>query len=163
MSIQLRKLRGVIGISLIWGILWATVFAVIVTIIGIVDPDSIDPGEEPAIIAAMGGAIGIVSGVIFGILLAVAESGRELSNFSLLRPALWGMLSSAMFPLLAGKYEQVFVMCPIGIVVALALVVIARKAERVASTQQNLLRDAFLACFLTPVRDVINPSDRTLT
>lgn len=161
MNTQLRKLRGVISISLIWGILWAVVFGIIATIIGIVDPDSIDPGEEPVIIALMGGAFGAVSGVAFGILLALAESGRDIRNFSLLRAALWGMLSAAVFPLLAGKYNQVLVMCPIGIVVALTLAAISRKAER-RHGQPNGLRDAFFACFLTPIRDVINPRKEAL-
>lgn len=155
MSIPLRKLRGVISISLIWGILWAIVFGIIATLIGIVDPNSIDPGEDPMIIALMGGAFGAVSGVFFGILLALAESGRTIHDFSLLRAVLWGMLSSVVFPLLAGKYALVFVMCPIGILVALALVAIIRKSERNAD-QANWLCAAVFACFLTPIRDVIN-------
>ncbi|MBS1787918.1 MAG: hypothetical protein JST85_09365 [Acidobacteria bacterium] len=162
MSTQLRKLRGVVGISLIWGILWAVIFGVLATIIGIVDPDSIDPGEEPAIIGLMGGVFGLVSGVVFGALLAVAENGREFRNFSLLRAALWGMLSSAVFPLLVGKYNQVFVMCPIGIVVALTLAAITRRAGRDESGRSSGLRDLLFACFLTPVRDVITSRKEAL-
>lgn len=157
MNTQLRKLRGVIGISLIWGILWAVVFGIIATIVGIVDPDSIDPGEEPAIIALMGGAFGAVSGIVYGVALALAESGQSVRNISFLRAALWGMLSSAVFPVLAGKYDQVLVMCPIGVIVALTLATITRKADQAKPGQSNCLRNAFFALFLTPVRDAINP------
>lgn len=162
MSIQLRKLRGVIGISLTWGIVWAMIFTIIATIIGIVDPDSIDPGEEPAMIGAMGGAFGLVSGGVFGTLLAIAESGRAIRNLSLIRAAMWGTIGSALFPLLAGKYDQVFVMCPIGAVVAVTLIAIIRKAERDDSGQSNPLRDFISAFLLTPVRDTVNPRQKTL-
>lgn len=159
MNVQLRKLRGVISISLIWGILWAVVFWIIAIIIGIVDPDSIDPGEEPAMIALFGSAFGAISGVAFGILLALAESGRAVRDISLLRAALWGILASAVFPVLVGKFNQVLVMCPIGAIVALTLAAIARKAGRGDSGQANRLRDAL---FLTPVRDAVAPLKETL-
>ncbi len=154
MNVQLRKLRGVVSIGLIWGILWAIVFGIIATIIGIVDPDSIDPGEEPWVIGAMGGVFGVISGVIFGVVLALAESGRAIKNISLLRAVLWGILASAVFPLLVGKYNQVMVMCPIGAVVALFYVTITRQAGRGDSGQSNRLCDAL---FLTPVQDVVTP------
>lgn len=159
MNTQLRKLRGVVSISLIWGILWVVVFGIIAIIVGIVDPDSIDPGEEPAIIGLMGGAFGLVAGIVFGILLAVAESGRAVRDISLLRAAMWGILGSAVFPLLAGKYDQVFVMCPIGLVVALTLIAITRKADSDGSRQLNVI-SAFL---LTPVRDAVNPQQEPST
>ncbi|MEK7833455.1 MAG: hypothetical protein AAB401_20355 [Acidobacteriota bacterium] len=158
MNVQLRKLRGVISISLIWGIMWAVVFWIIAIIVGIVDPDSIDPGEEPVVIGLMGGAFGLVSGLVFGVLLALAESGRAIRDISLLRAVLWGVLASAVFPLLVGKYNQVLVMCPIGAVVALVYVAIARKAGHDDSGQSGRLRDAF---FLTPVRDVVTPLGKT--
>ncbi len=157
MNIQLRKLRGVISISLTWGIVWTVIFAVIATIIGIVEPDSIDPGEEPVIIGLMGGAFGLVSGLVFGILLALAESGRVIRDLSLTRAAMWGILASAVFPLLAGKYDQVLVMCPIGAVVAVGLIAIIRKAESDDSGRPNLLRNSFFACFLKPVQDAVSP------
>ena len=43
----LRKLRGAIGVGLTWGVLWALIAFALGVIIGVVDPDSIDPGEEP--------------------------------------------------------------------------------------------------------------------
>ncbi len=158
MNTQLRKLRGVVSISLIWGILWAMVFWIIAIIIGIVDPDSIDPGEEPAIIALFGSVFGLVSGLVFGVVLALAESGRAVRDISLLRVVLWGILASAVFPVLVGKYNQVLVMCPIGAVVALVYLAITRKAGRGDSGQLGRLRDAF---FLTPVRDTINPQEES--
>lgn len=74
MNTQLKKLRGVISISLIEGVLWTMVFGVLAIIIGIVDPDSIDLGEEPAVIAAMGGVFGLVAGAAFGVSCAMRSS-----------------------------------------------------------------------------------------
>ncbi|MFN0112176.1 MAG: hypothetical protein ACKVZH_25225 [Blastocatellia bacterium] len=156
MNVQLRKLRGVVSIGLTWGIVWTVIFAIIATIIGIVDPDSIDTGEEPAIIGLMGGAFGLVAGVVFGALLAVAESGRAIRNLSLPRAAIWGVLGSAVFPLLAGKYNQVLVMCPIGAVVAVALIAAIRNAEPDDSSQSN----ALFAFLLTPVQDAISQQNK---
>lgn len=158
MNVQLRKLRGVISLSLIWGIMWVMVFAALLLVIGFIDPGDIDEGEG-WLILIIGCQIGLVSGVIFGVLLAFAESGRAIKDISLLRAALWGILASAVFPLLAGKYDQVFVMCPIGAVVALVYLAITRKAGRDDSGQSGRLRDMF---FLTPVRDAVAPLKETV-
>jgi hypothetical protein len=158
MGEQLRKLRGVICISLTWGILWAAIFAALAIVAGVIDPDSIDPGEGPIRVSAIGATIGLVAGVAFGILLSLAESGRPIRNIWLTRAAMWGILGSAVFPLVSGRYDQVFVMCPIGAVVAMASVATARKAALQDSRQPRRLRDLFFACLLTPVRDAVNPS-----
>lgn len=46
MNALLRKLRGVIGIGLTWGILWATIGAATAFIIRVTIPGSMDPGEN---------------------------------------------------------------------------------------------------------------------
>jgi hypothetical protein len=66
MSTLLRKLRGVVGIGLTWGVLWAAIGATIATIIGIVDPGSFDPGESRVTLSGIVGFVGLVSGVCFG-------------------------------------------------------------------------------------------------
>jgi hypothetical protein len=63
-----------------------------------------------------------------------------------------------MFPLLTGRFDQVFITCPIGAAIAIASVVIARKAELAELTQPHHLRNIFFTCFLTPVWDAVNPS-----
>ena len=45
-----------------WSVAWAAIFALLGVIIGVVNPDSIDPGEEPLRIAWIGGVLGFISG-----------------------------------------------------------------------------------------------------
>ena len=42
----LRKVRGLVGVGLLWVIVWAAVLGTIGLIIGVADPASIDPGED---------------------------------------------------------------------------------------------------------------------
>ena len=51
----LRRCRGALGLSIVWGTVWAAIFAALTVVIGIVDPDSIDPGETVVRIAWIGG------------------------------------------------------------------------------------------------------------
>jgi hypothetical protein len=48
------------------------------------------------------GLYGIVSGIGFGTLLTLRESKKTLSDLSLRRTALWGLLGGAVVPLLFG-------------------------------------------------------------
>ncbi len=66
-----RKLRGVLGIGLTWGELWAAIGLAVALVVGVVDPDSIDPGEEPIIVAGFVGVVGFISGVAFGTILSI--------------------------------------------------------------------------------------------
>jgi len=157
MNTLFRKLRGVMGIGLTWGILWAAIFAALVLVVGVIDPDSIDPGEGPIEVSAIGGFVGLVSGVFFGILLSFAESGKAILDLWLRRAALWGILGSAAFPLLTGREDQVFILCPIGAVIAMASVAIARKATLHDSEQPKRLLDVIFGYLLTCVRDAVNP------
>jgi hypothetical protein len=46
MTPLLRKVRGLVGVGLLWGVAWAAVLGTIGLIIGVADPASIDPGED---------------------------------------------------------------------------------------------------------------------
>jgi hypothetical protein len=96
----LRRLRGTIGIGLLWGTAWATLLVTIGLIIGVLDPASIDPGEESLPVAWIGLRFGFMSGVAFAIILSLAEGRRTLGELSLWRVTLWGVLGAAAFPLL---------------------------------------------------------------
>jgi hypothetical protein len=161
MIVQLRKLRGVLSIGVTWGIAFAAVSAGLVLVVGMFRPEDIDAGEGPIRAGAILGGVGFLSGVGFGVLLAVAESRRPIHGIALSRAAMWGALASAVFPLLTGRQDQVFMLCPIGAVVALALAAIARKAERHGSRPPRGLRDVLFACVLTSVRDVVRPPARS--
>jgi hypothetical protein len=140
MNPLLRKLRGVIGTGLAWGTAWATIMAAVGVVVGVLRPEEIDPGEGPIVVGAIMGMVGFVSGLAFGALLSFAERRKTILDLSPGRAALWGILASAVFPLLTGRADAVFVLCPLGAACAAASVALARRAELRNPTQPKLLR-----------------------
>ena len=133
----LRRCRGALGIALTWGAVWAAVFAAAALIIGIVDPDSIDPGEGPLWVAPIGAVFGFVSGAVVAILVALAEGRKSIRDLSVLRAALWGLLATAAYPLLTPVAESiVLIFGPIGAAIAAALVAVVKKADLAASAER---------------------------
>ena len=132
----LRKCRGALGFGVMWGVAWAAIFAAIAFAVGIFDPDSIDPGEGPLRVGAIGGIFGFVSGIAFGATLALADGRKSLSKLSVGRAALWGAIGTALFPLLtAVDNSMLIILCPIGAALAAGSVAIAKKAELRASEE----------------------------
>jgi hypothetical protein len=118
----LRRCRGAIGLGVTWAVAWGAIFAALVAVVAVVDPDSIDPGEGPLAVARIG-----------AILLAVTERRKALLNLSLARAAVWGALGTAVFPLLTPVSNASLVfLCPIGAALAAGSVGLARKAEAAA-------------------------------
>ena len=131
MSALLRQLRGLIGISLAWGVLWALVIMAIGAVIQIVDPDSIDPGEGLLVAAGIIGFQGLVAGAGFGLFLALTETRKRILNLSLIRVATWGFLASAALPFVTGMpVGMVWFVCLLGTGSATASIAIAQSAER---------------------------------
>ena len=62
MTSLLRRLRSMLGMGITWAVGWAIIMFILANIISVVDPDSIDPGEEPWRLALMVGAVGFISG-----------------------------------------------------------------------------------------------------
>ena len=125
----LRKCRGILGVAVTWGAMWAVVFALIAFVIGLIDPDSVDPGESGLRIARIGAVFGAVSGISFGIILSVAERRKTLRELSLARVALWGAVATAVYPLLTPLPNgNVIIMSPIGAALAAGLVAVAKKS-----------------------------------
>lgn len=123
-----RALRGLFGIGLIWGILWAALAMIMGTIIGLIDPDDIGPGEEPIVLAPMIGLVGFICGVVFGAVVSTAERREPAFDLPLMRVAMWGILVSAALPLVTGKgVPEMLVTVPLGAVSAMASVAIVRK------------------------------------
>ena len=125
---QTRNLRSLLGIGLIWGILWAALAMIVGTVIAFLDPSDIDLGEEPIVLAPIVGLVGFICGVAFGALVSTAERGERIFNLPLLRLALWGILVAAVVPLMTGKVlPEVLIMVPLGAVSAIVSVAIVRK------------------------------------
>jgi hypothetical protein len=125
----LRKLRGMLGMGITWAVGWTIVMFMIGTIIGIVDPDSIDPGEEPWRMAGIIALAGFLSGAAFAAIFASAERRRKIRELSVLRSAFWGALGGAALPLLTSVNDAVLsTTMPLGALFAASTVAIARRA-----------------------------------
>ena len=135
----LRLLRGVAGIALTWVPLWIAVFLALLGVIALIDPDSIDENERFSVFAAIAALLGLVSGSVFALVLSIVERGKTVGQLSLGRVALWATLASAVFPLLTGRYNQVFVMCPIGVLIALATLILSKRVPALALPFRDVL------------------------
>ncbi|MGH9753714.1 MAG: hypothetical protein ACREA2_13115 [Blastocatellia bacterium] len=163
MSVYLRKARGVIGIGLIWAPVWTAMFFALVAIIFVVFNPSGGSDVGPLMWIVIMAQLGFESGAIFGIILSLAEHGKAIRDISLARAAFWGLLGSAVLPILTQRADQVFWTCPFGAVIAMALVAIARKADLRDSTRSIRQLDIFFACALMPVRDAVSPLNESAT
>ena len=131
MHILIRRLRGVAGVAVLWGTIWAVLGALLGLVYGALRPEDIDPGESPTRIAAILGTAGFISGAGFAMMLAFLERGRTLRDISAVRVALWGGAGGAVIPLLTAVADsQVFWTCPLGAALAASSLAMARRAER---------------------------------
>ena len=98
----MRWLRGAVSIGLTWAALWVLIGLVLFTVIRIVHPEDIGPGEGLGKVLPILGLVGLLSGLGFAGLFSLGERRRTLRQLSLGRVALWGLLGSAAIPLLMG-------------------------------------------------------------
>jgi len=152
-----RRVRGVALISLIWAPLWAVMFGAFLLALEFL----LGPSNEPSFVFMIWtiGQVGFVTGTVFGILLALGENGKAVEQISLMRVTLWGALSAAVFPVMTGRANQVSWTCVFGVIVAVAMVTMARRAALSRPDRSPSLR---LACALLPVEDTVNPRQRSL-
>jgi hypothetical protein len=102
-----------------WSLVWAVAIFIIGNIILQIDPDSIDPGEEPIRMAGMVAPVGAASGLVFGILLALLERGRSLADASLVQVLLCSIIAGAALPLLTPMNNHLLVnTIPLGMIAA---------------------------------------------
>jgi hypothetical protein len=101
--------------------------------------------------------VGFVSGMVFGVVLSLAESGKAVAEISLVRAGLWGALSSAVFPLLTGRADQVAWTCPFGAIIAVGLVVFARRAGPGGRWRTGSWGSRIAAVVAQPVLDTVSP------
>lgn len=136
MRALLRKCRGALVMGAIWSAVWAAIFGALFLVIGLLDPDSIDPGEGPLRAVWIGAVFGLVSGTAFGVVLSLAEGRKGIRGLSIWRAALWGAVGTAAFPLLtAVDNRMVYLVCPIGAALAATWVALAKKAERAGQSE----------------------------
>lgn len=113
-------MKNLLRIGVIWALLWVALAMIAGTIIGIIDPADIDPGEEPLTLAPMIGLAGLLCGLVFAALASRSE-------FRLSRVIVWGVLVGVALPLVAGKgLPEIFVTAPLGAISAMASIAIVR-------------------------------------
>ena len=83
-----------------WGTMWAGIGAMIGFVIGLVSPDAWMFANPIAEWALGMGIYGLVSGIGFGALLSIGEGRKTILDLTLGRVAVWGVLGSALVPLL---------------------------------------------------------------
>jgi hypothetical protein len=124
----IRRLRGALGIGLTWAALWVVLGSVLMLVIGIVDPDQIDPGEGPAKALPILALVGFLCGVGFAGLFSLAERRRTVRDLSVVRAALWGLLGGVAIPLLMGTDGSMgWITGSLGALFAATSVAIARR------------------------------------
>ena len=130
--------RRVFGIGVAWAVLWLAFWGIVVGVIAVLDPDSIDPGE-PLMFVAIFGPMGLLTGIAFGILLTIREHGRTARDLPLMRAAGWGILSTAIVQVaylghgdagLAANIKMALLFAAFGGVVTTAWLVMARRWSR---------------------------------
>ena len=151
----LRRLRGLAGVGVTWGAMWAGIGAGISLIIGIVEPDAWRWTNPVLDWAYVMGLCGFVSGIGFGTLLSLKKGRKRLFDLSLGRVVLWGLVGSAAVPIIfsmlgvlgvAGAslveiIEAIMVTGFLGGTFASGSVAIARSAQLKPGEEMGLLLD----------------------
>lgn len=118
-----------LGMGITWAVGWAIIMFILGNIVQVIDPDSIDQGEEPWRLALMVSVVGFISGSVFAMIFSSAERRKRIEDLSVLRSTLWGALGGAALPLLTSMPDAVlFNTVPLGAIFAASTVAIARRA-----------------------------------
>lgn len=89
------KLRRALGIGAGWGSLWLAFWLGVAIVIGMLSPESIDPGEPTGLIAIFG-VMGLLSGLVFAGLAFVGAPAATATELSPSRAAGLGVLATAI-------------------------------------------------------------------
>lgn len=95
MSPVLRKLRGAIGMAMVWAIGWAVIGGGIME--GILDPN----GEIVDIWPVLLAIFGFLGGLAFSVVLGIAARRRRFSELSLAQFTVWGAVAGIMLGIFA--------------------------------------------------------------
>ncbi len=95
-----RCLKTVVGLSLLWTLIWGALGAGVSLLVGLIDPPSVDPGESPWNLARVVGMAGLLAGAVFGVILLVGERRSELAEVWPVRAVMWGVAAGMILPFL---------------------------------------------------------------
>ena len=126
----LRRIRGAIGIGLIWGAVWSGVGTLPRWVFGV---------ETDVPIPLVLGVLGFLAGLVFSSLLAVTEGRRGLDQLSLPRFAGWGAAGGLLLSVLFAAATSLGLRDVLALAPTLAIasavsaagsLVVAKRAER---------------------------------
>ncbi len=120
-----------LGVGLTWGAAWFAIGYATGQLVGVLDPDSMDPGETPLLVGTLIGLVGFLSGCCFAMLLSLVEGRKGILDLSVWRAALWGAVGAAAPLYLSGMPDgMVVITAPLGAAFAAGSVAMARRAAR---------------------------------
>lgn len=96
-----RKLRGLLGLGAFSAVAWAVFGATLGSIILLIDPATIDPGEGPLWIAYYLGRTGFVAGIAAGALIAAIGRRKALLDLRMGTVTAVGAAAGAVLPWIA--------------------------------------------------------------
>ena len=91
-------MKRIFTTGLAWTGLWLAVGITMGEILGIVDPDSLDPGDRQGVVMVFG-SMGFLSGVAFAVLSSLAGRAPTPAAQSLSGAFAWGILGTAIVQL----------------------------------------------------------------
>ncbi len=112
----LHRTAGILGLGVVWMVIWGAIGAPLAIVVGIIDPHAIGPGEGPVDLARIIGVVGGASGLVFGLLLTIGERRSEVAEVPLLRAVMWGVVAGAALPLLSISDANLANTCVLGAV-----------------------------------------------
>jgi hypothetical protein len=127
----LRRARGLLGLGLFSGAVWAAVGFTLGLAVLIFDPADVGPGEGPLWIAFYFGRAGLVAGVMAGAVLALAERRASKDPLKLWRLSSWGAIGGFAIPwLAAGPQAMLPLFVVLGAATGTMTWALARRGER---------------------------------
>lgn len=132
-----RRLRGLLGMGMFSGALWAVIGAAIGTLVLLIDPASMDEGESVGMLVYYFGRAGFVAGLLSGSLLLVTERRRTVGTLGWGRLALWGAAGGLLLPWLAvGPRAMVPIFIVMGAGTLTGALALARRGERLSGARK---------------------------
>src|SRR5688572_13374023 len=102
MKTLLKRVRGIVGLGLIWSAGWAVVGFVYMTVLGLfmrrLVPEVTLPQQVGVVLlgTCLYAGYGFMTGLLFGTVLAIAERRRTIDSLKIWRIAVWGGIAGVL-------------------------------------------------------------------